>query len=134
MYRLDIFDETLFKPSTFMMSLDMMSATTNARQILKERIYADCLRANTQTSATSAPIVSPSDQEIALNSKSVKPTPKRHLDWQTEFDKAVEAFKHNGFMLFIDDRQISDLDETITLKEHDPSTVTFIKLIALQGG
>jgi hypothetical protein len=54
------------------------------------------------------------------------------LDWQKQFAKAIASFNGNGFLVFIDDRQINDLDEAIHLT---PETqVTFLKLVPLIGG
>src|SRR5437868_3370251 len=44
--------------------------------------------------------------------------------------RALSAFEKNGFMLFADGKQLSDLDDTITIL---PQTdVTFIRLIPLK--
>lgn len=47
-------------------------------------------------------------------------------------EKALAAFERNGFMLFADGRQLSDLDETITIMPR--TDVTFIRLVPLKGG
>ena len=51
---------------------------------------------------------------------------------QEQIDAALKAFANNGFLLLIDDRQVSSLDEWITLQR--ASHVTFIKLVPLVGG
>ena len=45
---------------------------------------------------------------------------------------AIEAFTRNGFFMIFDGRQITDLDEELTV-EHD-STLTFLRLVPLVGG
>ena len=45
---------------------------------------------------------------------------------------ALEAFRQGGFFLFANDRQIESLDEEIALG--DTVDVTFLRLVALQGG
>ncbi|MDX8438426.1 hypothetical protein [Mesorhizobium australafricanum] len=47
-------------------------------------------------------------------------------------EKALSAFQKNGFMLFADARQLSDLDETIAIMPR--TDVTFIRLVPLKGG
>jgi hypothetical protein len=47
-------------------------------------------------------------------------------------DRALSAFEKNGFMLFADGRQLSDLDQTFPILPR--TDVTFIKLIPLKGG
>ena len=51
---------------------------------------------------------------------------------EAQFDKAVEAFRHNGFLLLVDDRQLVGLDEKVHLR--GGSEVTFLRLIPLVGG
>jgi hypothetical protein len=46
--------------------------------------------------------------------------------------RALSAFEKNGFMLFADGRQLSDLDDAITILPQ--TNVTFIRLIPLKGG
>ena len=38
----------------------------------------------------------------------------------------------NGFVVFVSDRQVDDLDESLTLEETD--VVSFVRLVALVGG
>jgi len=46
--------------------------------------------------------------------------------------RALSAFEKNGFMLFADGKQLSDLDQTIAILPQ--TNVTFIRLIPLKGG
>jgi hypothetical protein len=73
-------------------------------------------------------LVQPEESERILNGVRERPL----LDWQKQFAKAIASFNGNGFLVFIDDRQINDLDEAIHLT---PETqVTFLKLVPLIGG
>ena len=66
--------------------------------------------------------------ERILNGVRESPLP----DWEKQFAKAVTAFRGNGFLVLIDGRQITDLDETIRLTAQ--SQITFLKLVPLVGG
>ncbi|MEU7917295.1 hypothetical protein [Micromonospora zamorensis] len=44
----------------------------------------------------------------------------------------LEAFGRNGFVVLVDDRQITSLDDKVHL--HAGSRVTFLKLVPLVGG
>ena len=44
----------------------------------------------------------------------------------------LEAFGRNAFVVLVDDRQVTDLDEKVRL--HAGSRVTFLKLVPLVGG
>lgn len=53
-------------------------------------------------------------------------------DWWAQAEVALESFQRNGFFVFVDDRQVLDLDEELTLAE--TSEVSFVRLVALAGG
>jgi hypothetical protein len=44
----------------------------------------------------------------------------------------VTAFRRNGFVVLVDERQVEDLDEVVDL--FAGSVVTFLKLVPLVGG
>ncbi|WP_406077142.1 hypothetical protein [Micromonospora sp. NBC_00858] len=44
----------------------------------------------------------------------------------------LEAFGRNGFVVLVDDRQVTSLDDKVHL--HAGSRVTFLKLVPLVGG
>lgn len=44
----------------------------------------------------------------------------------------LEAFGRNGFVVLVDDRQVTSLDDKVRL--HAGSRVTFLKLVPLVGG
>ncbi|MFF8374896.1 hypothetical protein ACF07V_02015 [Streptomyces sp. NPDC015661] len=61
---------------------------------------------------------------------------RRRVDHETTdgtaFARAVEAFGRNGFLVLVGDRQVEELDETVTV---GPETeVVFLRLVPLVGG
>ncbi|SEC66319.1 hypothetical protein SAMN05428939_2942 [Streptomyces sp. TLI_105] len=55
-----------------------------------------------------------------------------HASHEEAFARAVEAFGRNGFLVLVGDRQVEELDETVTV---DPETeVVFLRLVPLVGG
>ncbi|MCU7806994.1 MAG: hypothetical protein KZQ73_03870 [Candidatus Thiodiazotropha sp. (ex Semelilucina semeliformis)] len=54
------------------------------------------------------------------------------IDFDKQLDLAIRAFESNGFFVLLDDKQLEDLNEPLTLTEH--SKVSFIKLVPLVGG
>ena len=68
-------------------------------------------------------LVRPTEEEVALNIQS-----------QTERNiaRALAAFRNNGFVLLVDDRQVDDLEDEVELNEN--SVVTFLRLTPLVGG
>jgi hypothetical protein len=51
---------------------------------------------------------------------------------ETQYEKALEAFVGNGFIVLVDNRQVENLDDEIAL--HPETSVTFLKLVPLVGG
>ncbi|TCC06351.1 hypothetical protein E0H45_23845 [Kribbella soli] len=60
------------------------------------------------------------------------PDKQRHLDWERQADRAIEAFGRNGFFVLVDDRQVTELDEELELTAD--SDIRFVHLIQLVGG
>lgn len=153
MYLLRIYDEIITQQRpTYAFSLDFATATTTAKDVLKQRIRQDCERINLEknkdfqaklaqiTADKKSQLSQLTEQEVVLNGEKagnffrIGIEKQSNLDWQIEFDKAVKAFSENGFLLFIDDEQIMDLEQKVEIKADNTSKMTFIRLIPLQGG
>ncbi|MEU8838925.1 hypothetical protein AB0D97_07285 [Streptomyces roseus] len=53
-------------------------------------------------------------------------------DAEQQAELALTAFRRNGFLVLVGDRQVTDLDEVLELPLG--TEVTFLKLVALVGG
>ncbi|KOU21154.1 hypothetical protein ADK52_24800 [Streptomyces sp. WM6372] len=53
-------------------------------------------------------------------------------DAEQQAEIALTAFRRNGFLVLVGDRQVTDLDEVLDLPLG--TEVTFLKLVALVGG
>lgn len=57
---------------------------------------------------------------------------RNHSNLDDLYEKALRSFESNGFLLFVNDKQITDLEEDLFLT---PNTVIrFLKLIPMVGG
>lgn len=100
------------------------------RELIRQRVYQEVEEFNSRQPAVFRMLVQPNDTERTLNGfKFHKP---RLVDPVTQYEKAVEAFEGNGFVVLMDDRQIESLDTEISL--HPETSVTFLKLVPLVGG
>jgi hypothetical protein len=100
------------------------------RELIHQRVYQEVEEFNSRQPAVFRMLVQPNDTERTLNGfKFHKP---RLVDPLTQYEKAVEAFEGNGFVVLVDDRQIESLDTEISL--HPETSVTFLKLVPLVGG
>lgn len=128
MVSLAILDETTSGDRRAAGGLQLDGTTTTVREIVRLRVQQEVERFNRNESVVFRGLVQPEDSERILNGVRQKPV----LDWEKQYDKAVTAFRGNGLLILVDDRQIMDLDEEIQLR---PQTkVTFLKLVPLIGG
>jgi len=100
------------------------------RDLIRFRVREEVARYNANPVPRFNGLVQPTDAEATLNGYVLKVP--RKLDWEKQADAALAAFVRNGFVVFVSDRQVDDLDESLTLEETD--VVSFVRLVALVGG
>lgn len=129
---LTVHDETATRTRTHSLTLEMLSADVSVRELIRSRVYQEVQDFN-RASANSTVfrgLVQPSDTEKILNG--VKPSQKRALDWEKQYETALAAFEKNGFIVLIDNRQAESLDENVHLAAE--TEISFVKLVPLVGG
>lgn len=104
--------------------------TITVRELIRLRVFQEVEEYNNKQPAVFRMLVQPGESERALNGyKFHKP---RIVDPQVQYEKAIEAFETNGFLVLVDDRQVETLEDEIALR---PETrVSFLKLVPLVGG
>lgn len=110
--------------------MDFLESHITAREFLRRRIYEEVQVHNSADGTLYNGLVTPTDLEQSLN----RATPKspRKIDWEAQYQKALEAFAGNGIIMLWNDTQIESLDEILELSEG--SQATFLKLVPLVGG
>ena len=111
-------------------SLDILDETISLREIIRRRIYQEVTEYNARRPEVFQGLVQPSEAERVLNGYRVKST--HRLDWEAQYEKAIEALAQCRYIVLVDDKQVADLDALITL--HAGREVTFFKLVPLVGG
>ena len=102
----------------------------SVRELIRQRVTQEVEEFNSCQPAVFRMLVQPNDTERTLNGfKFHKP---RLVDPHIQFEKAIEAFEGNGFIVLVDNYQVQGLDDEITL--HPETLVTFLKLVPLVGG
>jgi hypothetical protein len=125
----DILDETTSGERRGAGTFACESDATTLRELIRLRIQQEVDRFNHSDSRVFQGLIQPQETERILNGE--RPS-HRFLDWEKQYASAIGAFRGNGFLVLVDDRQITELDETIRLQ---PQTkVTFLKLVPLIGG
>jgi hypothetical protein len=100
------------------------------RELVHLRVTQEVEEFNSRQPAVFRMLVQPNDTERTLNGyKFHKP---RLVDADTQYEKAIEAFEGNGFIVLVDDYQIEDLDDEIAFRPE--TSITFLKLVPLVGG
>ena len=100
------------------------------RELIRQRVTQEVEEYNSRQPAVFRMLVQPSDTERTLNGfKFHKP---RLVDPETQYEKAIEAFEGNGFIVLVDNYQIESLDTEIAFQPE--TSVTFLKLVPLVGG
>jgi hypothetical protein len=75
-------------------------------------------------------LVRPTDAEETLNGYKLRP--RQQIDWQEQFDRAVDAFVSNRVLVLVNERQADSLDERVIIAPD--VEVSFLKLVPLVGG
>ena len=131
---LTVRDETTFSFSSENdeeFTLDVPSERITVRDLIRARVYTEVRDYNLSQPEYFRGLVQPSDAERTLNGFKVRKG--RRIDPEKQFEKAIESFYRNGFLVLVDDRQVDELEEE---PEGWPeaTTVTFLKLIPPVGG
>jgi hypothetical protein len=102
----------------------------SVRELIHLRVTQEVEDFNSRQPAVFRMLVQPNDAERTLNGfKFHKPRPVNPI---TQYEKAIEAFEGNGFIVLVDDYQVQNLEDEIALRPE--TSVTFLKLVPLVGG
>ena len=127
---LTIYDETLSGEKTPRLTLDFAVQRITVRDLIRDRVYQEVHDYNQAQPEYFRGLVQPTDSEQVLNG--YKLPKQRSIDWGKQYEKALQAFQNNGFIILVNDRQVEDLEEEIELTEELP--ISFLRLIPLVGG
>ena len=130
MATITVYDETTSGGRTHELTLEFLNERVSVRELIRSRVYQEVTEYNARMPEYYRGLVPPTDAERALTGYRVRE--RRKLDGEAQYQKAIQAFQGNGFMILVDDRQVVELDAEVELR-HD-STVTFLKLVPLVGG
>lgn len=102
----------------------------SVRDLIRQRVSQEVEEYNRHQPAVFRMLVQPNNTEKTLNGfKFSKP---RLVDPEAQYEKAIEAFEGNAFIVLVDNLQVENLDTQISLRPE--TSVTFLKLVPLVGG
>ena len=123
-----VLDETTSGTRRAAGALQFEGSASTLREIIRQRVQQEVERFNQSDDEPFHGLVETNETERILNGVRERPC----LDAQQQFARALAAFERNGFLVLVDDRQITDLDQRVPLTAH--STVTFLRLVPVIGG
>jgi len=123
-----IVDETTSGKRRYAGDFHFDMATLTLRELISRRMQQEVERFNRSDVEVFRGLIEPEEIERILNGVRERPV----LDWEKQVAKAITAFQGNGFLVLVDDRQITDLDQNLQLTAQ--TKVVFLKLVPLVGG
>jgi len=101
------------------------------RELIRQRVTREVEQFNRERPEIFEGLVQPEESEQILNGYRVKFHYLRTIDPQRQFERAIQAFDKQRFLVIAAGRQIESMDEEIDLGAGE---VEFIKLVPLVGG
>src|SRR3954468_24785040 len=89
--------------------LEILEEVISLNELIRRRIYQEVTEYNAQLAGKFYGLVQPTSAERTLNGYSPKASAK--LDWQAQYEKAIAAFTKRGYLVLVDAKQVTDLQE-----------------------
>ncbi|HTD84936.1 MAG TPA: hypothetical protein VK850_00025 [Candidatus Binatia bacterium] len=125
-----VHDETTSGQKTNTFTLDCLTERMTVRELIRARIYQEVQDYNLKEPEYFRGLVEPSESERSLNGYKLRK--RRKIDWEKQYNRALEAFQRNGFFVLVGDKQAEGLDDEFEVKAE--TEVSFVKLVPLVGG
>ncbi len=110
--------------------LELLTENITIRELIRSRVFQEVKDYNAKSDQFFCGLVQPTGTEKTLNGYKMEKS--RQIDWEPQFQKALEAFETNRIIVLIDEHQAESLEEEVVIT---PDTVvTFLKLVPLVGG
>ena len=123
-------DESVTGQSISEYPLDLLTERLTVRELIRSRVYQEVQDYNLRRPDTFRGLVQPTGAERTLNGFKLRQ--RRELNPEAQFEKAIDSFYRNGFLILVDDRQVEELEGEIEIQPD--TTVAFLKLVPLVGG
>lgn len=129
---LNVTDETMFgsTQTDYSFTLNFPTNYVSVRELIEARVREEVENYNSKQPEIFNMLVQPALAERVLNGFKFKE--KKKINWREQYEKAVEAFDRNGFIILVDEIQVESLDQIIEIEAK--TSVTFLKLVPLVGG
>lgn len=123
-------DERLNGTIIHQFEMQIEGDTLTAKELIEKRVYSEVQHYNSKLTEYFNGLVKPTEAEQTLNGYKLKK--QEVIDAEKQVYIALNAFQQNRFFILVDDKQIEELDQKISL--HQYSNISFVKLTPLIGG
>ncbi|HVE56367.1 MAG TPA: hypothetical protein VNB22_06020 [Pyrinomonadaceae bacterium] len=129
---LNIKDEAMYGQTQprFAIRLHFPTNHISVRELIEARVREEVALYNAKQPEVFNMLVQPALAERVLNGFKFKE--KKRINEREQYEKAIQAFDRNGFIILVDDLQVESLDQIIEISPE--TTVSFLKLVPLVGG
>jgi hypothetical protein len=122
-------DETIAGKQLAVLAMQIEADRMTVRELIRARVHQEVRERNSDVDGGRYfGLVEPSGAERELNGRRAR----RRVDPEVQTEIAVSGFERGQILLLVDDRQVQDLDQLVTLRQG--SVVRFLKLVPLVGG
>jgi hypothetical protein len=127
-----VIDETTAGRAPAGWAMHLVEEQMTLRELIRRRVHQEVSECNALAGSdrTFAGLVQPGGSQATR--AGYRLMAGRRVDAQVQFQRAVEAFERNGFVVLVGGRQVEDLDAEIMLSTG--TEVTFLRLVSLVGG
>ena len=125
-----ISDEKLNGTITNQFEIQIENENITALELIEKRVIQEVETYNNTFPEYFNGLVEPSEAEKTLNGYKLKQ--RQLIDPEKQVYIALNAFQKNGFFILVDDKQLEELNQEITLTHL--SKISFVKLTPLIGG
>lgn len=127
---LTINDETTSGHKTNTLTLDCLTERLTVRELIRARIYREVEDYNLREPECFRGLVVPTEAEATDHGYKLRH--RRKIDWQQQYERALDAFERKGFILLVGDQQARSLDQVFEVKVD--AEIAFVKMAPLVGG
>src|SRR5258707_6930793 len=100
---LTIHDETTSGDKTYTFTLECLAERLTVRELIRARIYQEAQDYNQRQPEYFRGLIQPTEAERVLNGYKLRAN--RQINWQEQYERALEAFARNGFFVLVGDHQ-----------------------------
>ena len=129
---LTVKDQTALGATSEGFDLEFLTERITVRELIRSRVFQEVKDYNAKQPEHFRGLVQPSDTEETLNGFAMTSRKQKLIDWEEQFEKALGAYENNGFLVLIDDHEVTGLDTEIELRAG--SVATFLRIVPLVGG